>query len=185
MAPLPDISTDPFLSWFAQSEVKDGSGAPLVCYHAGDGAVATFKPFTHFGTLLAAQRRAADKRIAKPTIHEVYLALANPLEVVDDEVDNNPLRLLDLAVERRILSADDRGKLLAGVADAMGKAIANARSPAEHVEFKWKAGMNMLSPRLATYNFDGLKYDNTLESGISFVNFRSDQVWQVGKPSHD
>lgn len=67
----------------------------------------------------------------------------------------------------------------------MSQAIIDARSTAEHVSLKWNAGIGLLSSRLLNLGFDGLRYENRQESGVSFVNFRSNQVWQLGKAMHD
>ncbi len=185
MSSIPDIGIDPFASWFQNSIVRGASSAALLCYHASDRRISTFAPFTHFGSAAAAAKRAADKQIAKPLLHEVYLSIGKPLEVLDDDADNNPVRLLELAVHHQIFTAEDQRQLLAGVAEAMGRAIIDARDSAQHVAKKWAAGMNVLAPRLMQLGYDGLRYENLQEGGTSFVNFRTDQVWQVGKLGHD
>lgn len=163
----------------------DAQGTPLICHHASGKQIETFQPFTHFGTLKAAKRRAADKAISQPLIHEVYLALTKPLDVRDDEVDNNPTQLLNLAVDRSVISVERRDELLEGVSEAMGQATMGPFAPAEHTSRKWNAGMGVLAPRLAVLGYDGLRYNNTREGDVSFVNFRSDQIWQLGKVHHD
>lgn len=185
MSSAPNTACDPFASWFASSTVRNADGAPLLCHHAGTQRMATFQPFTHFGTLQAAERRASDKRILDPAVHPVFLAINNPIDFLDDEADNNPLRLLDLAVQRRVLDTSQREQLLAGISDAMSQAIIKARTTTEHVSLKWNSGMSLLSSRLLNLGYDGLRYSNRQESGVSFVNFRSNQVWQLGKAMHD
>lgn len=185
MTSVPNVTIDPFASWFAHSVVRDEQGAPLICYHAGREQIAAFKPFTHFGTLAAAQRRAKDKRIARPFLHEVYLAIAKPLDVHDDEADNNAQLLLDLAVYQGIITHDDRTQLLSGLGEAISAAISKPGTMTDHVARKWNAGMGHLAPKLVAMGYDGLRYENRQEGGVSFVNFASNQVWQSGKVQHD
>jgi hypothetical protein len=184
MTLVPNVTIDPFASWFARSVVRHEQGAPLVCYHAGDQQIAAFKPFTHFGTLAAAQRRAKDKHIAQPILHQVYLAIAKPLEVLDDEADNNAQLLLDLAVHQGIFTPGDRTQLL-GLGEAISAAVSKPGTMTEHVARKWNVGMGHLAPQLLAMGYDGLRYKNRQEGGVSFVNFASKQVWQSGKVQHD
>jgi hypothetical protein len=165
--------------------VRECNNQPAPVWHGTGAEISVFRPYTHFGSRAAAELRVRHRSISEPNYYEVYLSISRPLEITDDEADNHPARLLDRAVQNGILKSSDRSELVEGIGDAIGWATARASSPEEHRVRKWNAGMELLAPRLMTLGYDGFIYDNEQETGRSYVNFRADQVWQVGKTSHD
>lgn len=182
---LPDTGQTKFEDWFGESVTADCSGNPIVWHHSSEAKITKFRKFSHFGDLAAAKKRAEDRGCENPELHKVYLAIKEPLDCWDDEADNNTLLLLDLAKRNKLFTEDDVGELLAGVSIATGQATINARSTEEHTSLKWHAGMDILAPRLELRGYDGLRYQNRQEGGVSLVNFHTRQVWQLGKPNHN
>ena len=93
-----------FQKWFTGSTVKDEQGSPLICYHGssryfqGD----RFRPFTHFGTVGAANA-ILDKGNVQGWLHRiypVYLSIKHPVELRDARgTDITAYRILDQLIE--------------------------------------------------------------------------------------
>jgi ADP-Ribosyltransferase in polyvalent proteins len=168
-----DINTPAFRRWFGDSKVVDHAGRPLVMYH---GTMFTFSEFhqgSHFGDLTAANTRLANLanddepwhlgRFRYPqhrgTVMPVYLAIENPLRIIDD----------------------------GGLSD--GQDLAKAALDAGGItreEYLWivERGSSTIARRRLisklNHDYDGLVYRNTVEgSADSWVPFNAYQVKSV------
>ncbi len=89
-----ETHTPEFKRWFGDSKVVDAGGKPKVMYHGTQRDVSSFSPFSHFGTLEAANDRVDTldffySGIGRPdrgegtNIIPVYLKVENPLRLPD------------------------------------------------------------------------------------------------------
>jgi hypothetical protein len=167
-----DIMTTPqFKQWFSGSKVVDKTGKPLLCFHGSAGVddpsrdtnneqpIQKFHPWTHFGTVSAANARILDQLEDEDFqnienrfhIYPVFLSIKRP--VVVDDFDTS---LLDGNFEL-LMSLHERGYI--------------TRSEMDHVN----------PYKIILQHGDGLVYENEFEDAgsTSWVISRSDQVWSM------
>jgi len=161
-----DTSSPAFRRWFSDSKVVDRAGKPMVMYHGTMNTFHEFYPGSHFGDIAAANARLYNMSGEPPrfrghhgAILPVYLAIANPLRIVDD------------------------GGLSDGYDLATAAFKAGALTRQEHI---WVIEpSNSVSTRnrlfgLLKREYDGLVYRNTIEgSADSWVPFEPNQIKSV------
>lgn len=96
-----------FKTWFTGSKVVNKQGDPLIVCHATSANIDNFFPYSHFGTLAAAEHMANRARSGKSAaIYPVILDIKNPIEIEDN--GNHPIdyyyRVLQ---EQGILTSDE------------------------------------------------------------------------------
>lgn len=73
-----------FQAWFKGSKVRNENGSPLIVAHATSSHIDNFFPYSHFGTLAAAEDIARKGRSGhSPVIYPVVLDIKNPIEIED------------------------------------------------------------------------------------------------------
>lgn len=92
-APRLNMEVSNFQKFFGRSKVVDAAGKPMAVYHASVNPITEFKPksygtagehgFYYFSTAESwATRFARDElKTDKPAVHQVYLAIENPLDL--------------------------------------------------------------------------------------------------------
>jgi len=165
-------SSPGFEAWIDGSKVIDNNG-PMSVFHATDVTFQTFNPYGHFGTQAAAQKRADDRHFATPEFIEVYLQIRKPFVYPDDGVANHHSIGLASALKDGIITDTDFQEICALIQAGQRE----GQDQAEHNRLKWENTATAVSKVLSRLGFDGLKYDNTEEGGVSWVPFRSDQIW--------
>jgi hypothetical protein len=174
--------------WFKRRRRRRASIKPTFEYQRGaEGLkvfhlspfanITEFRPFTHFGTLKAAEDRGkggfilGESYVSQPvTIYEVTLSINNPLEVPDLDTagrtaHHTPMKLADqLFYKMKVITVGER--------DAVIRAAKS--EPAGYAE---------LAKVLQGHGYDGLKYTNRFEDpcSASYVIFTGSQAKIIGK----
>lgn len=165
-----------FPTWFANSVVLDASGNPELMFHSSDRVIQRFRSFTHFGTKEAATARSEAKGHDNPVLMAVFLSIRKPLEIFDDQADNNARRLLERAHHEGIFSTSERDAVNSTIGD---KDDLWVNEPDEDMRrrMKWELGANVVSAAAAAKGFDGFRYNNSVEGGVSYIPFATSQIW--------
>lgn len=148
-----------FWAWFKDSVVVDSEGRPAIMFHATD-AREDFGVFDrsedvgyHFGTIEAANERAARALSEGVRVIPVFLAIRRPLRL-EDLYDWEPDNVVGAL--RRVNILDDR-------------LIENASGDVIDVEWMRRV--------LSTAGYDGLVYQNACEGGgDSYVALWPNQI---------
>ncbi len=170
------VENDNFRAWFADSKVVR-DGAPQLLFHATDKQYITFRPYCHFGTQEAALSRAAAKQIENPRLVPVYLKIERPLRVLDDQAENNALRLLDLPEREGVFDRSEADAVRAAIS-AQASQWALEPDTDEFNRKKWLIGAGEVAKAAKGKGYDGLVYRNEVEGADdSFVPFDTSQIW--------
>lgn len=115
--------TPAFKAWFSGSEVVNPDGTPKVMYHSTQNDIDVFLPYSHFGTLGAANDRYTNltnfynNTIKNPSrshgsqVLPVYLSVKNPLRMVDlASINDNGEVIADLEEEYDEENEEERFK---------------------------------------------------------------------------
>jgi len=160
----PKTDTPEFKKWFNDSKVVDENGDPLVVYHGTTASnsiggvldFSDFRPFSHFGTVNAANERIDPDLykmgIKSPRILPVYLSIKNPIRIEDSAAGHT---IEDLAIEVEnldILPLDENGT----------SRIDYVLEPSDDAE---KAGR--LADEMLKAGYDGFVYENLVEDAGS------------------
>lgn len=158
------VRTPKFQTWFHGSRVVDARGDPLLCYHGtkDDIEPAKFRPFSHFGSIGAAQDRLLTKKQTKnfpsgSSVLPVFLDIKHPIEVSDSDTHMTPDRIV---IGAKVLPGDDLKRLL--------------RLP------KWRFPSEAARLLLA-HGYDGFRYTNVVEDvgSTSWIILAPRQVWPL------
>lgn len=158
--------------------------AIIQAFHGSKSEIKSFSLYTHFGSCEAAKMRLDAKYSGESVfIYEVELYINNPLEITDDQANNNPSMLLTLARHNDVIPES--------VCDTINDAINRSYndnndellgcSTFEYPSKKFEIGMRPARPALIQLGFDGFVYENTAEEGRSYIIFDPAQASIIGK----
>lgn len=151
-----DTNSPEFKAWFGDSKAVDDAGKPLVVYHGTNAEFDAFFSFSHFGTEKAAQNRLEDTgRQEGARLLEVYLKVERPL-IIDN--DYGPWE-----------DIDHLKSMLGPNWDAVlsEQELSAIETHADLIEV------------LRSRGFDGVKYENEIEGGESWIVFDPTQIKSV------
>lgn len=169
------------LNWLGGS-ISLVNGAPNSFYHATPASFTQFRPFQHFGSLTAAQNRASHRSTIPHATIEVWLQITNPWMTLDDQGANNVGPLVLHALRGGAID----NAAYARINNAMAASQAQwAHYPPDHQAIKWYCNMLPFTQELAHSGYDGLVYQNIVEGDLSYIPFRSDQLWWTGRDDHE
>ena len=177
-----DTNDPAFVKWFGASAVAV-AGIPLPVVHGTRKSknVRALNPYTHFGTMEAALKRCADKGIPENDreLVQVYLSISKPIDVIDDEADNNVTLLLNLPVSQGLVTKSEQATILGAYSSRSEEW--GLLPPDEFLANKWRIGMEEVVRVLGPKGYDGLRYQNTQEGDTSYVPFTTAQVWWLDR----
>jgi hypothetical protein len=161
--------TPAFKTWFGDSKVLDADGDPLVVYH---GTGFDFEVFRHgdvgfhFGPAQAANHRVDDekrgdgKKTESPRLMPVYLAIKNPLRLLDAG---------DWDSEERVANM-----LSDAIVNGMVDEDAYAVAAEQEVD---ATGVQAFTQVFERMGYDGIVYENVAEGGgDSWIAFHPSQI---------
>lgn len=177
-----DTNDPAFVKWFGSSAVAV-AGIPLPVFHGTRKSrnVRVLNPYTHFGTREAALQRCADKGIPEDDreLVQVYLRISQPIDVSDDGADNNAILLLNLPMSQGLVTESERSTVSSAYASRSEEWA--TLLPDKFLAAKWRVGMEEVVRVLGPKGYDGLRYKNTQEGGISYVPFTTEQIWWLDR----
>lgn len=159
--------------------ISHGQDSPVSYFHATAASFSQFAPFQHFGSLKAAGARAEARSSQAHRTIEVWLAIRKPWRTYDDQAANNVGQQVVYAEREGLFTADEREAIFAEL-QATQSVWGNA-PPETYNALKWECTMKVFARELQARGYDGLEYDNTIEEDLSYVPFRSDQIWWVDR----
>jgi len=100
--------------------------------------------------------------------------------VIDDQADNTPVRLLDLAAQNGCIDRSTQAAVNSAIS-ARSADWANVRDQRAFTRIKWEVGAGIVAQAMAQLGYDGFRYKNTVEGDVSFVPFHGNQIWWVDR----
>lgn len=182
-----DVNSSEFQNWFRGSKVVDQHGDPQLCHHGsaswnGDANIGSFRPFTHFGTIKAANKRL--KYLQSPSgvqaIYPVYLSIKNPFKISDGRgVDHGAYEYISCMAFGSIRQNISDEKVLKSLNARYGVISIDDFLNVKNAPSSKKRSMALDIIKRA--GIDGFYYKNAIEDrgSISWVIISLDQVWPV------
>jgi len=147
-------------------------------FHATPENFRQFHPFQHFGNPQAAEARAAARPSLTHQTHEVWLAIRNPLKTIDDQAANNVGQLVSRALNDKVFDQATATRIYEDIQATQTQWHVSGNWNAS----KWQLSMGVFAKELSALGYDGLVYENTVEGGLSYVPFMSNQIWWGDRP---
>jgi hypothetical protein len=110
----------------------------------------------------------------------VHVRIQRPFEIIDDQADNALGPILARARDQGVIEQSEADEAEA-LAQSMQSGWANERDRDLRAREKRRCNFEAAASVLAPKGYDGFIYENTVETGMSVVPFRTNQVWWVGR----
>lgn len=166
---------DDFNTWFEGSKVVGANGEPLVVFHATPHSfpISEFKPFSHFGSVAAANKIADDE---KYFFWRKWDAGDCNLKTIPAFLSlKNPLKVKDFGSDIPFMIAGKLKQLAENDGDNFSELKTFLNCPLKLNRDKWVQNLVIIIKRLG---YDGFYYNNHHEDSgsVSYIVFDASQV---------